>query len=898
MGENNQNNEPDKKKNRKALIMCLVAAGFVFFLFYMLSAQINKATHKEISYDQFIDMLEHDEIDEVTIKSDQIDIVPKTSGDSKYRITYYTGFFIMDDQLVPRLEEAGVKYTKDVSDNGSGLGYMLINSILPFVLLWGAFFFIYRAMSKGGGVMGVGKSNAKMYVQKETGVTFADVAGQEEAMDSLHEMVDFLNNPGKYTDIGAKLPKGALLVGPPGTGKTLLAKAVAGEAGVPFFSLSGSDFVEMFVGVGASRVRDLFKQAQQMAPCIIFIDEIDAIGKSRDSRYGGGNDEREQTLNQLLSEMDGFDGSQALVVLGATNRPEVLDKALLRPGRFDRRIIVEKPDLKGRVDILKVHAKDVLMDETVDFDEIALATSGAVGADLANMINEAAIMAVRSGRKAVSQRDLFEAVEVVIAGKEKKDRILSKEEKRIVAYHETGHALVTALQKNAEPVQKITIVPRTHGSLGYVMQVPEEEKYLMSKEEILTRIVTFFGGRAAEELVFGSITTGASNDIEQATKLARAMVTQYGMSEKFGLIGLASTESKYLDGRTTMNCGDATEAEVDQEVMKILRECYENAKNYLSSNREALDELAEFLIKHETITGKEFMKIFRHVKGIEEPEGDRYDVLILDVDGTLVNSQKEITEVTRNAIIDAEERGKKVAIATGRAISGVRHIVREIALAEHGGYVIANNGTTVINCRTGEGIYNHTIAKEFTPKVFDAAKEFGVGICVYHDQAKEIISGNGTNVYIENDAKACNVTLRETNNFVREVNFAVNKYLLVGEPERMLEVEKQMKERFGSQLNIFRSDPYYVEVLPKFVDKGTAVEKLMKHLDVRKEKVICIGDSYNDLPMLRKAGLGVAMGNAQEEVKEAADLVTVSNDEDGVAEVIRRYMTPEDEKIS
>lgn len=896
MGENNQNNEPDKKKNRKALIMCLVAAGFVFFLFYMMSAQINKATHKEISYDQFIDMLEHDEIDEVTIKNDQIEIVPKTAGNSRYQITYYTGFFIMDEQLVPRLEEAGVKYTKDVSDNGSGIGYMLINSILPFVLLWGAFFFIYRAMSKGGGVMGVGKSNAKMYVQKETGVTFADVAGQEEAMDSLHEMVDFLNNPGKYTDIGAKLPKGALLVGPPGTGKTLLAKAVAGEAGVPFFSLSGSDFVEMFVGVGASRVRDLFKQAQQMAPCIIFIDEIDAIGKSRDSRYGGGNDEREQTLNQLLSEMDGFDGSQALVVLGATNRPEVLDKALLRPGRFDRRIIVEKPDLKGRVDILKVHAKDVLMDETVDFDEIALATSGAVGADLANMINEAAIMAVRSGRKAVSQRDLFEAVEVVIAGKEKKDRILSKEEKRIVAYHETGHALVTALQKNAEPVQKITIVPRTHGSLGYVMQVPEEEKYLMSKEEILTRIVTLFGGRAAEELVFGSITTGASNDIEKATELARAMVTQYGMSEKFGLIGLASTESKYLDGRTTMNCGDATEAEVDQEVMKILRECYENAKNYLSSNREALDELAEFLIKHETITGKEFMKIFRHVKGIEEPEGDCYDVLILDVDGTLVNSQKEITETTKNAVIDAQERGKKIAIATGRAISGVRHIVREIALAEHGGFVIANNGTTVVNCKTGENIYNHTIGKEFISRVYDAAKELGVGICVYHDQAKEIISGNGINTYIENDAKACQVTLRETNHFVKEIHFPVNKFLLVGEPARMVEVEKQMKERFGSQLNIFRSDPYYVEVLPKFVDKGTAVEKLMKHLDVNKEKVICMGDSYNDLAMLRKAGLGVAMGNAQEEVKEAADLVTVSNDEDGVAEIIRKYMTPEGEK--
>ena len=467
--------------------------------------------------------------------------------------------------------------------------------------------------------MGVGKSNAKVYVEKETGVTFRDVAGQEEAKESLTEMVDFLHNPKKYTAIGAKLPKGALLVGPPGTGKTLLAKAVAGEAKVPFFSLSGSDFVEMFVGVGASRVRDLFKQAQQMAPCIIFIDEVDAIGKSRDG-HGSGNDEREQTLNQLLSEMDGFDTSKGLVVLAATNRPEVLDKALLRPGRFDRRVIVDKPDLKGRVDVLKVHAKNVRMDETVDLDAIALATSGAVGSDLANMINEAAIMAVKDKRVAVSQADLFEAVEVVIAGKEKKDRILGKDEKRVVAYHEVGHALITALEKNAEPVQKITIVPRTMGSLGYVMQVPEEEKYLMSKEELITRIVTLFGGRAAEQVVFHSVTTGASNDIEKATNLARAMVTQYGMSEKFGLMGLESIENRYLDGRPVRNCGDATAAEIDHEVMRILKECYDKAEVLLTENREVLDKIAEFLFEKETITGKEFMKIYREVKGIPEPE--------------------------------------------------------------------------------------------------------------------------------------------------------------------------------------------------------------------------------------------------------------------------------------
>ena len=468
--------------------------------------------------------------------------------------------------------------------------------------------------------MGVGKSKAKAYVQKETGVTFHDVAGQDEAKESLQEVVEFLHDPGKYTAIGAKLPKGALLVGPPGTGKTLLAKAVAGEAHVPFFSLSGSDFVEMFVGVGASRVRDLFEEAKKNAPCIIFIDEVDAIGKSRDAHYGGGNDEREQTLNQLLAEMDGFEASKGLLILAATNRPEVLDPALLRPGRFDRRVIVDRPDLKGRVDILKVHAKNVLLDETVDFEEIALSTSGAVGSDLANMINEAAILAVKNGRKAVSQKDLFEAVEVVLVGKEKKDRILSTEERKIVSYHEVGHALVSALQKDAEPVQKITIVPRTMGALGYVMQVPEEEKYLNTKKELEAMLVGYLGGRAAEEIVFDTVTTGAANDIEKATKMARAMVTQYGMSEKFGLMGLASQKSKYLDGRTVLECGDDTATEVDHEVMALLHSSYEEAKRLLQENREVMDQIAEFLIEKETITGKEFMKIFRKVKGLPEPE--------------------------------------------------------------------------------------------------------------------------------------------------------------------------------------------------------------------------------------------------------------------------------------
>ena len=532
----------------------------------------------------------------------------------------------------------------------------VINIVLPILLLWGAFALIMRRMGGGGGMMGmnVGKSKAKVYIEKDTGVTFKDVAGEEEAKESLQEVVDFLHNPGKYAQIGAKLPKGALLVGPPGTGKTLLAKAVAGEAHVPFFSLSGSDFVEMFVGVGASRVRDLFQEAKKHSPCIIFIDEIDAIGKSRDGRLGGGNDEREQTLNQLLAEMDGFDSHTACLVLGATNRPEVLDPALLRPGRFDRRIIVDRPDLKGRVDILKVHSKNVKMDETVDLDAIALATSGAVGSDLANMINEAAILAVKNGRKAVSQKDLFESVEVVLVGKEKKDRIMSKEERRIVSYHEVGHALVSALQKDAEPVQKITIVPRTMGALGYVMQVPEEEKYLNTKKEIDAMLVGLLAGRAAEEIVFDTVTTGAANDIEKATRLARAMVTQYGMSEKFGLMGLEVQENEYLNGRTVMNCGDATAAEVDTEVMKILKKSYEEAKRLLSENREVMDKIADFLIQKETITGKEFMKIFREVKGIPDPADDTQRVTETPTESSKASTGKDV-EVSERSDADSAQ---------------------------------------------------------------------------------------------------------------------------------------------------------------------------------------------------------------------------------------------------
>ncbi len=626
--------------------------------------QLKESAKVEVSYTEFMTMLEEGKVKSVKIDSNKITIIPKEEkSNGLFNITYYTGY-LNEPGLYDALDAAKVTYSGTVHDTSTGILEFITIYFLPFLLIGIVMSMVYRMISKGGGgMMGVGKSNAKVYVEKETGVTFKDVAGQEEAKESLKELVDFLHNPGKYTRIGAKLPKGALLVGPPGTGKTLLAKAVAGEAKVPFFSLSGSDFVEMFVGVGASRVRDLFKQAQQQAPCIIFIDEIDAIGKSRDNHYGGGNDEREQTLNQLLSEMDGFDTSKGLVILAATNRPEVLDKALLRPGRFDRRVIVDKPDLKGRIDILKVHAKDVLMHDSVDLEAIALATSGAVGSDLANMINEAAITAVKAGRTVVTQEDLFESVEVVIAGKEKKDRILGKEEKKVVAYHEVGHALVTALMKEAEPVQKITIVPRTMGSLGYVMQVPEEEKYLNTKDELLTRITTLYGGRAAEEIVFHSITTGASNDIEKATQIARAMVTQFGMTERFGLMGLESVENRYLDGRPVLNCGDATAGEIDNEIIKILKECYDKAVELLEANRETLDRIAEFLMEKETITGKEFMKIYREVKGIPEEEeegmelpnkaeasGEGKDLLSVaetSEEGKELSNESEITEETK-----------------------------------------------------------------------------------------------------------------------------------------------------------------------------------------------------------------------------------------------------------
>lgn len=619
-GNNNNNggnNNGGNNKNGMTIMIFILAALLVLFLTSLLNSCAKDATNKEITYSEFIDMVEKDKVESVTFTSSRINITPK--GENKlYRITYYTAE-LNDESLIPLLKEHDVKFGGTVEDVSTMIMWNMLSYILPLVLVWVLLYFlIFRKMGSGG-MMGVGKTTAKVYVEKSTGVTFRDVAGQDEAKESLQEVVDFLHNPRKYTDIGAKLPKGALLVGPPGTGKTLLAKAVAGEAKVPFFSLAGSDFVEMFVGVGASRVRDLFKEAQKQAPCIIFIDEIDAIGKSRDTRYGG-NDEREQTLNQLLAEMDGFDTSKGLLILAATNRPEVLDKALLRPGRFDRRIIVDKPDLKGRVETLKVHAKNVLLDDSVDLDAIALATSGAVGSDLANMINEAAINAVKQGRKYVNQSDLFESVEVVVAGKEKKDRIMGPKEKKMVAYHEVGHALVTALQKDAEPVQKITIVPRTMGALGYTMQVPEEEKFLMTKNELVAHLVTYMGGRAAEEIVFDSVTTGASNDIEQATKIARAMVTQYGMSEKFGLMGLVTIESQYLDGRASLNCGEETAGQIDQEVMRILKESYDEATRLLLENREILDKISQQLYENETITGKEFMKIFRELKGIPEPE--------------------------------------------------------------------------------------------------------------------------------------------------------------------------------------------------------------------------------------------------------------------------------------
>ena len=619
----NRNNPKNQgpNKNRQTILgflICLLIS--LVCLSFVTDMMSDKSS--EITYDKFIEMVDKDQIREVTLQSGVLTVVPKLQK-SYQKESYKVNQMEDTSALTERLEGKGIIFKYEPPDVMGEFVSTMISVLLPTVVLFFMLLYFMRRMNKGsgGGIMGVGKSRAKAYIQKETGVLFKDVAGQEEAKESLQEVVDFLHNPGKYTQIGAKLPKGALLVGPPGTGKTLLAKAVAGEANVPFFSLSGSEFVEMFVGVGASRVRDLFEEAKKNAPCIVFIDEIDAIGKSRDSRYGGGNDEREQTLNQLLAEMDGFDTSKGLLILAATNRPEVLDPALLRPGRFDRRIIVDRPDLKGRVEILKVHAKNVMLDETVDLDAIALATSGAVGSDLANMINEAAILAVKNGRRAVSQKDLQESVEVVLVGKEKKDRILSAQERRIVSYHEVGHALVNALQKDAEPVQKITIVPRTMGALGYVMQVPEEEKYLNTQKELEAMLVGYLGGRAAEELVFDTVTTGAANDIEQATKVARAMITQYGMSQKFGLMGLATQENQYLSGRAVLNCGDDTATEIDHEVMQLLLYSYEEAKRLLSEHREALDKIAAYLIRRETITGKEFMKIFRAVeRGIEIPD--------------------------------------------------------------------------------------------------------------------------------------------------------------------------------------------------------------------------------------------------------------------------------------
>ncbi len=634
-GGNGNGNQPPRRPNLMMVLLAGLSTVLLVFMLWNLLFGGNGNT-QEVSYTKFLEYVNADEVEAVEVQSTgQIlftlkkdakgtesapTAIPAYPFYGNVKVTYSTVIMEDLDTLTARMEEHGIDGSRVLSDNSGRILDILLYVVLPVVLMWILLGVVFKKMGGSGGPLGVGKSNAKVYVQKETGVTFKDVAGEDEAKESLVEVVDFLHNPGKYSKIGARLPKGALLVGPPGTGKTLLAKAVAGEAHVPFFSLTGSDFIELYVGVGASRVRDLFKEATKNAPCIIFIDEIDAIGRSRDSKYGGGNEEREQTLNQLLSEMDGFDSSKGILILGATNRPEILDKALLRPGRFDRRIIVDKPDLKGRVEILKVHAKDVKMDETVDLDAIALATSGAVGSDLANMINEAAINAVKEGRDYVCQKDLFDAVEVVLVGKEKKDRIMSREERKIVSYHEVGHALISALQKNSEPVQKITIVPRTMGALGYVMHVPEEEKYLNTEAELRDMLVGLVGGRAAEEVVFDTVTTGAANDIEKATDIARNMVTRYGMSRRFGLVGLATVESQYLEGRTALNCSDTTAAEIDAEVVEILKESYEKALEMLKENRQIMDKLAEFLIEKETITGKEFMAIFRREKGLPEPE--------------------------------------------------------------------------------------------------------------------------------------------------------------------------------------------------------------------------------------------------------------------------------------
>ena len=660
-GSGNNNNNPN---NKRPSFMMVVLTALITLIMFSIGWSLlgNGASSKEVTYSEFITELEAGNVDEIELKGNIVSYTLKQEKQEEKKSFYslpvgsvktiYSAVLIESESLVTqRALDQGVTISGITTSMGDTIMNVLLTLVLPLVLMWILLGFLFRKMGGSGGPMGVGKSNAKVYVQKETGVTFKDVAGEDEAKESLVEVVDFLHNPGKYTKIGAKLPKGALLVGPPGTGKTLLAKAVAGEAHVPFFSLTGSDFIELYVGVGASRVRDLFKEATKNAPCIIFIDEIDAIGRSRDSKYGGGNEEREQTLNQLLSEMDGFDSSKGVFILAATNRPEILDKALLRPGRFDRRIIVDKPDLKGRVEILKVHAKDVKLDETVDLEEIALATSGAVGSDLANMINEAAINAVKEKREFVSQQDLFAAVEQVLVGKEKKDRIMSKEERRIVSYHEVGHALVSALQKNSEPVQKITIVPRTMGALGYVMHVPEEEKYLNTEAELRDMLVGLLAGRAAEEIVFDTVTTGASNDIEKATNIAKAMITQYGMSKKFGLIGLATVESRYLDGSAHLNCSDATAAEIDTEVVNLLKESYDKALELLRENREIMDKIAEFLIEKETITGKEFMEIFRKEKGLPEPEEKKSE----KAEGEGANAEEGAESTTTEISADSKD---------------------------------------------------------------------------------------------------------------------------------------------------------------------------------------------------------------------------------------------------
>ena len=682
---NNGNGGNGNRPPRRPSILMMILSGLmtVIAILMLYNAFFGTGNGAEVSYTDFLKDLEADKVEAVEVNKESGVITVQLKKEAAatpapdsyvtfYGITqkatqsktvYYTMLMEDLDTLTGRLQEHGVTGTRISSNTSSFLMEILVTVVLPVVLIWVVAGFLFRKMGGSGGPMGVGKSNAKVYVQKETGVTFKDVAGEDEAKESLVEVVDFLHNPQKYSKIGAKLPKGALLVGPPGTGKTLLAKAVAGEAHVPFFSLTGSDFIELYVGVGASRVRDLFKEATKNAPCIVFIDEIDAIGRSRDSKYGGGNEEREQTLNQLLSEMDGFDSSKGILILGATNRPEILDKALLRPGRFDRRIIVDKPDLKGRVEILKVHAKDVKMDETVDLDAIALATSGAVGSDLANMINEAAINAVKEGREFVSQKDLFAAVEQVLVGKEKKDRIMSKEERRIVSYHEVGHALISALQKNSEPVQKITIVPRTMGALGYVMQVPEEEKYLNTEAELRDMLVGLVGGRAAEEVVFDTVTTGAANDIEKATSIARNMITRYGMSKRFGLVGLATVESQYLEGRTALNCSDETAAAIDEEVVAMIKESYDQALQMLRENRDLMDKLAAFLIERETITGKEFMKIFRKEKGLPDPEEEKKDA----AEGATGQKAETKKDETDNTVADAM-KGNNIDVTIGEQV--------------------------------------------------------------------------------------------------------------------------------------------------------------------------------------------------------------------------------------